>query len=60
MSDIRVSLNFEHILPLGKYRGQLVGKICDEDPHYLYWMINNTDVKFHPEVIKYVTSEVNE
>jgi hypothetical protein len=53
-------LNFEHDLPFGKYKGRGVGEVCDEDPGYIFWMINNTDCKFAEPVVEYVESECRE
>lgn len=58
MPEIHAPLNYEDVLPIGKYRGEMVGAICNDDPSYIFWMINNTDVKFVSEVVEYVESEL--
>lgn len=51
-------LNYEHPMPFGKYKGELVGKVCDEDPGYVFWAISDTDWKFAEEVVEYIEGEV--
>lgn len=53
-------LNFEDNLPFGKYRGESVAEICEDDPRYLFWMFNNTDLQFSEEVVKYVESRIRD
>ena len=60
MSCIYPKLDWQDILPLGKYRGHMVGDIFDEDPGYLFWMINNTTVRFKEHVVNAVDEECGE
>ena len=31
-------------MPLGKYKGQVIDNVADEDPGYLRWMLENADL----------------
>jgi len=57
-APIRAPLDFHHPLPFGRYKGRLAGEIADEDPRYLFWMLNNTDVRFVSELHEYIEAEV--
>lgn len=35
------------VMPLGKYKGQKIQEIIDNDPQYICWMNENTDIDFH-------------
>ena len=43
-------LDWQDTLPFGKFRGEIVGKIFDENPGYLDWMMNSTEVRFASHV----------
>jgi uncharacterized protein (DUF3820 family) len=44
-------------MPIGKYRGQLVGTIIEEDPSYIRWMINNTEWRLDEAALEYLGDE---
>lgn len=41
-------------MPFGKYRGDLIGTVIEEDPRYIYWAINNTDLRLDEQAMKYL------
>lgn len=55
---IYAPLDYTDPLPFGKYKGRLAGEVADEDPNYLFWMLNNTDVRFVGSLQKYIEDEV--
>lgn len=38
------SADGELVFVVGKYKGKLVGDIIEEDPGYIRWMIDNTEL----------------
>lgn len=34
----------------GKYRGRRVDEVASFDPHYIWWVENNTEYRFTPRV----------
>ncbi len=43
-------LKRKSVLPFGKYRGQLVKDVLVHNASYIYWLINNTEIKFSKTV----------
>ena len=41
-------------LPFGKYKGTEIEEVLSDDPSYLKWMAENTDIKFDDEVLEKV------
>jgi hypothetical protein len=45
-------LSFLDPMPVGKYRGELVGTVIEEDPGYVTWLINNTDWRLDEQTLE--------
>jgi len=41
-------------LPFGKHKGEVVGTVIEEDPSYIRWMMENTDLCWEHEVLEYL------
>ena len=41
-------------MPIGKYRGELVGTVIEDDPSYVRWMINNTEYRLNESALEYL------
>lgn len=42
----------KYLLPFGKYKGESVQDVLDNDPRYLCWLQENTDLDFHYTIIE--------
>lgn len=40
-------------MPFGKYKGELVGTVIEEDSNYIFWAINNTSFRLDNDAQKY-------
>lgn len=40
------------VLTFGKYRGETIQDILDNDPLYIVWLSDNTDLDFHWEILE--------
>lgn len=47
---IRLCDNFK----FGKYKGDNVKEVCINNPQYVSWLIENTTIFIHPEVISFL------
>lgn len=45
-------------MPFGKYKGELIGTVIEENPDYIYWAINNTDFRLDATGEKYLEEEM--
>lgn len=45
-------------MPFGKYRGDLVGTVIEEDASYISWMLNNTDFRLDDAAYAYFKENV--
>lgn len=36
-------------MPFGQYQGRNIGHMIDEDPDYMYWLLNNKNKGFFDE-----------
>ena len=43
--------HFNSIMPFGKYKGQLLGDIIRDDPHYLSWCKDNLSFEMDEECL---------
>lgn len=43
-------LGIDDLLPRGKYKGEQIEDVLTDDPEYLLWMAENTDITFDDEV----------
>jgi uncharacterized protein (DUF3820 family) len=41
-------------VPFGKYKGELVGTVIEDDPKYARWLMNDTDLEFDVESHRYL------
>ena len=41
-------------MPVGKYRGELVGTVIEDDPGYVRWIINNTEWRLDEQALRYL------
>lgn len=41
-------------MPFGKYRGELIGSIIEDDAEYMTWAINNTALRIDTEALRYL------
>ncbi len=47
-------LSLEHEFTFGKYKGQQVEDVVDDDPSYIRWLLENTQHQFEEEVLQAV------
>lgn len=41
-------------MPFGKYRGELIGTVIENDADYIYWAINNTELRLNEDATRYL------
>lgn len=41
-------------MPFGKYRGELIGTIMEDDPAYMRWAVENTDIRLDKIAMDYL------
>ena len=39
------------VLPFGRWKGHTIADVILEDPHYLTWAAENTDLDLHADII---------
>ncbi|MGYP001338022402 len=39
------------VMPFGKFKGLALSEIIENDPQYLVWLVDNTDLDFHSEIM---------
>lgn len=44
------------IMPFGKFKGTPLSEIIENDPQYLIWLVDNTDLDFHSEIMDEIES----
>lgn len=37
-------------MPFGKHKDESIASLCDDEPEYLQWLTENTDVEFTDDV----------
>jgi hypothetical protein len=42
-------------MPFGKFAGELIGTIIEDEPTYIFWAINNTDLRIDDGAQKYLS-----
>lgn len=42
----------KYVMQFGRYKGESIQDILDNDPLYLVWLQENTDLDFHHELIE--------
>ena len=47
----KTDYGMDDTLPFGKYKGTEIEEVLEDDPKYLKWMHENTDIEFDEEVI---------
>jgi hypothetical protein len=52
-------LNLESNLPFGKYKGDLLEDVIMEDPGYVEWLIENTDVTLDPKAMELLDASLD-
>jgi len=45
-------------MPFGKYKGELIRTVIEEDPDYIYWAINDTDFRLDATGEKYLRENI--
>lgn len=50
-SKIKNKLGLDDTLPFGKHQGYTVEEILKDRPEYIRWLIINTSLKFHDNVL---------
>lgn len=48
------------IVPFGKYQGQTLQFVLDEDPQYLIWLALKTDIDFHDDLMEKIELTADE
>jgi uncharacterized protein (DUF3820 family) len=51
MDNIIDELELTDLIPFGKYEGQTVQEVLDEDPEYLVWLDGQTDCKIAEHIL---------
>ena len=41
-------------MPFGKYKGELIGTVIEDDPKYIRWALDNTDFDLTKEAKEYL------
>ena len=44
-------IDMDDEMPFGKYKGETVSWIIDNDPDYLGWLLENTETEFSDDVL---------
>lgn len=52
-------LKFNELFPFGKYKGQLLEDVIQEDASYITWVIENTDWELDNEAFQFYEEAVN-
>jgi hypothetical protein len=39
------------VLPFGRWKGHTIKDVLFEDPHYLTWLAENTDLDLHADIL---------
>lgn len=42
------------VLPFGRWKGHTIADVLIEDPHYLTWLAENTDLDIHADILEEV------
>ena len=45
-------LKLYHTMPFGKHKGEQVEDLIYDQPDYITWLAENTDIEFAPETMK--------
>jgi uncharacterized protein (DUF3820 family) len=45
-------LEYDDVLPFGKYKGKIVSEIIEQDPDYLRWVVDSSAWEFDEEVMQ--------
>lgn len=51
-------LTIENIFKFGKYKGQQVEDVLTDDPEYIKWLCENTDIMFDEETLEKLEKEL--
>lgn len=49
-----MTLGITDTFQFGKYRGELVGTIIEDDPGYIEWMLRDTDHRLDDDALEYL------
>jgi len=44
---------FDH-MPFGKYKGELIGTVIENNPGYMQWAVNSTDLRLDDSALTYL------
>jgi len=42
----------DDVMPFGRHQGYTIEEILKDRPEYIYWLVNNTSLKFYPSVLE--------
>jgi uncharacterized protein (DUF3820 family) len=51
-------LSILDFMPFGRYKGELIGTVIEDEPRYIYWAINNTDLWLDEQAMKYLAENI--
>jgi hypothetical protein len=46
------TLGFDDPMPFGKFKGETISDLLDDEPEYIRWLIDKTDTVLHPDVVE--------
>ena len=49
MQEEELNEGNDYLIPIGKYKGQDIVEIYEQDPSYLEWMWNNVNLDSYPK-----------
>ena len=44
--------DMDDLMPFGKYKGQMIEDLLEDDPEYMKWAAEYTDIRFTDEVLE--------
>lgn len=44
-------------MPFGRFKGDFVGTVIEEDPAYIEWALANTDFRLDEEALRYLKEQ---
>lgn len=48
------ALGILDVMPWGKYKGELIGTVCEDDPGYLVWALEATSLELDEQPTEYL------
>ena len=50
-------LGLEDDMPFGKYEGEQIEDLIEDHPHYVKWLVEDTDTQFDEETMELITKK---